>query len=107
VLIANSIPDTCRLFDTEDTLPTPDGDLSDRLHLYPEREGILMGAGDAREMGISTPHECVVQDAPGWRQFFRIVGHGVSGREDYFTRNPRLDNRPDNRPEKLVSEEPQ
>lgn len=90
VLIANSVSGTCRVWDCADTDPTPDGDLGDRLDAYPERSGALMEAGDLHEIGILTPHECVPQLQTGWRQFVRIVGAGVSGRENHFTTNPRL-----------------
>ena len=90
VLIANSISDTCKLWDTEDLRYTRDGDLSEYINDYPEDTGILMKAGELARIGIFTPHECITQREPGNRQFFRIVGEGVTGREDYFTINPLL-----------------
>lgn len=91
VLIANSIPGTCMVWnkDVEDT--TPDGDLSMRAGEFPREEGRMMDAGEVLEIGIFTPHEPIAQPATGPRQFFRIVGRGVQGREDYFTRNPLLE----------------
>lgn len=91
VLIANSISDTCKLWDKEDYRFTHDGDLSEYINDYPEDTGILMKAGDLAKISIFTPHECIAQAEPGNRQFFRIVGEGVTGREDYFTVNPLLD----------------
>lgn len=41
-------------------------------------------------MSIFTPHECIKQTKSGNRQFIRIVGEGVEGREDYFTVNPLI-----------------
>ena len=89
VLIANSLAGTCRVWPgKEDRRPTPDGDLSDRLSDYPEHTGRLLQAGEVVEMSIFTPHECIPQKESGMRQFFRIVGKGVKGRESYFTENP-------------------
>lgn len=91
VLIANSIDDTCMLWDVEVTDTTPDGDLSHRADEFPRQTGRLMKAGEVMEIGIFTPHEPIAQAEGGKRQFFRIVGQGVHGREDYFTRNPVLE----------------
>lgn len=91
VLIANSISDTCRLWDVKDMSPTRDGDLSAYIDRYPEHTGRLMKAGELAKISIFTPHECLNQLVSGPRQFFRIIGKGVSGREDYFTINPLLD----------------
>jgi hypothetical protein len=89
VLIANSIGGTCRVWDDVlEMSPTVDGDLSAYLDRYPEDTGRLMGAGEVANISIFTPHECVAQQRPGVRQFFRIVGTGVRGREEYFTINP-------------------
>lgn len=90
VLISNSIDDTCRYWDVIEKALTPDGDLSEYLDKYPIESGILMKSGDLAEISIFTPHECVVQTKTQERQFFRIVGDGVSGREDYFTINPKV-----------------
>lgn len=90
VLIANSISDTCKVWDTLDKRYTPDGDLSEYINDYPENTGILMKAGELAKISIFTPHECIAQRIPGNRQFFRIIGEGVTGREDYFTINPLL-----------------
>ena len=90
VLIANSISDTCRVWDAQEMAFTKDGDLSEHIHKYPEHTGILMKAGDLAKISIFTPHECIPQKQSGPRQFFRIVGKGVHGRESYFTVNPLL-----------------
>lgn len=47
-----------------------------------------MKKGEVAKISIFTPHECVTQQNDDYRQFFRIVGKGVKGREDYFTVNP-------------------
>jgi len=90
VLIANSISNTCRLWDKLHMKPTNDGDLSEYITEYPIHEGLLMKAGEVANISIFTPHECVNQLISGNRQFIRIVGNGVTGREEYFTVNPLL-----------------
>lgn len=88
VLIANSVSDTCRVWDAQEKSYTKDGDLSEYISKYPEHTGVLLQAGQLAKISIFTPHECVNQQQSGNRQFFRIVGKGVIGREDYFTVNP-------------------
>jgi len=88
VLIANNISNTCRYWDAIEKSYTKDGDLSEYIDRYPEETGILMKKGEVAKISIFTPHECISQKEPAYRQFFRIVGKGVKGREDYFTENP-------------------
>lgn len=88
VLIANSISDTCRVWDAREMRFTRDGDLSAYVDNYPTETGILLKSGEVAKISIFTPHECINQTQSGKRQFFRIVGKGVKGREDYFTINP-------------------
>lgn len=88
VLIANSISETCRLWNTKEMAYTKDGDLSAYIDKYPEETGIILQSGEVAKISIFTPHECINQKQSGKRQFFRIVGKGVTGREDYFTINP-------------------
>jgi hypothetical protein len=90
VLIANSISDTCRLWNAKEMSYTKDGDLSAYIDKYPEDTGVLLKAGEVAKISIFTPHECINQKHSDKRQFFRIVGKGVNGREDYFTINPLL-----------------
>lgn len=90
VLIANSISNTCRVWDVKEMAFTKDGDLSAYIEKYPEETGILLKAGEIAKISIFTPHECIAQKQSGNRQFFRIVGKGVTGREDYFTINPLM-----------------
>jgi hypothetical protein len=87
-LIANSSSDTCRIWNTQEKSYTKDGDLSAYIDKYPENTGVLLKSGQVAKISIFTPHECVSQKHSGNRQFFRIVGKGVQGREDYFTINP-------------------
>lgn len=91
ILIANSIEDTCMVWNAEVEDTTPDGDLSMRASEFPIDAGRMMAAGEVMEIGIFTPHEPIPQKESGNRQFFRIVGKGVTGREDYFTRNKHLE----------------
>lgn len=90
VLIANNVSNTCRVWDTLEHRYTVDGDLSMYIEDYPEETGILLAAGEVAKISIFTPHECVIQDRSSNRQFFRIVGKGVTGRESYFTVNPLI-----------------
>lgn len=91
VLIANSIDNTCMLWNVDVVDTTPDGDLSMRAHEFPRETGRMMAGGEVMEIGIFTPHEPIPQQYSGNRQFFRIVGKGVHGRDDYFTRNEVLE----------------
>lgn len=91
VLIANSISDTCRVWDNKEMAYTKNGDLSAYIDKYPEETGILMKSGEVAKISIFTPHECINQKQSSNRQFFRIVGKGVNGREHYFTINPLVD----------------
>ncbi len=88
VLIANNISNTCKVWDTIERSYTKDGDLSDYIDKYSEKSGYSLKSGELANISIFTPHECVAQVESANRQFFRIVGKGVTGREDYFTKNP-------------------
>lgn len=90
VLISNSVSDTCRVWNSKEKSFTKDGDLSEYINKYPDSTGRLMKAGELAQIDILTPHECVTQSVSGLRQFFRIIGKGVIGKEDYFTVNPLL-----------------
>lgn len=87
-IIANSVSDTCMVWDCDVFDTTHDGDLSMIAHKFPRNEGRMLKSGDVVEIGIFTPHEPIKQNHTGPRQFFRIVGTGVHGRESYFTENP-------------------
>jgi len=90
VLIANNISDTCRYWDVLEKSYTKDGDLSHYIEKYTEETGILMKKGEVAKISIFTPHECINQNESSYRQFFRIVGKGLKGRESYFTKNPLI-----------------
>jgi len=88
VLIGNSISNTCKVWDVKEIRYTKDGDLSAYICDYPENTGMLLKSGEIAKLSIFSPHECINQRHSANRQFFRIVGKGVTGREDYFTINP-------------------
>lgn len=90
VLIANSISNTCQFWDTKETAFTKNGDLSAYIDKYPSETGIKMQCGEVAKISIFTPHECINQKEDSKRQFIRIIGKGVTGREDYFTINPLI-----------------
>jgi hypothetical protein len=90
VLIANSLSGTCKVWDNIEKRYTKDGDLSAYIDDYPEYTGRLLNKGELVKMSIFSPHECIEQKKSANRQFFRIVGKGVTGRENYFTINPLL-----------------
>jgi hypothetical protein len=90
VLIANSISDTCMVWDVKEMSFTKDGCLAEYIEKYPKETGLLLKSGEVAKISIFTPHECIEQNISSNRQFFRIVGKGVKGREDYFTINPLL-----------------
>jgi len=92
VLISNSIDNTCRIWGNKEFAYTKDGDLSHIIDKYPEHTGLLLKGGQLAKISIFTPHECVIQNTNSERQFLRIVGKGVKGREDHFTINPLMIN---------------
>ncbi|NBW22308.1 MAG: hypothetical protein EBR82_81585 [Caulobacteraceae bacterium] len=91
ILLANSLGATCAIWDAEHYDTTEDGDIGHVSDLYPLSDAEIMEAGDVHEIGILTPHESLPVKRAGRRQFLRIVGRGVHGREPYFTRNPLLE----------------
>lgn len=88
ILLANNLDGSCALWDAEHEDTSEDGDIGDRAAAYPYEAATHMRAGNVHEIGILTPHESlpVVRDYD--RQFLRIIGSGVHGREPYFTKNP-------------------
>jgi hypothetical protein len=90
ILVASSLGGTTAVWDAEQTDTTEDGDIGHLAHLYPMETAKILSPGEVVEFGIFTPHESlpVAQSTP--RQFIRIIGQGVSGREDYFTINPLM-----------------
>lgn len=88
ILVASNVADTCAVWDAEHADTSSDGDLGHIADRYPYSDADLLDAGEIREIGIFTPHESLPVKWTLRRQFLRIVGAGVHGREDYFTRNP-------------------
>jgi hypothetical protein len=88
VLLANNLDGSCALWDAEHFDTSIDGDIGDQAHLYPYEDAILMQAGELHRIGILTPHESMPVQSSFDRQFLRIIGSGVHGREPEFTINP-------------------
>jgi hypothetical protein len=89
ILLANSIDRSCAVWpDAEHRETSDDGDIGDCADQYPYSSGVLMRAGDVHRIGVFTPHESLPIASAVPRQFLRIVGSGVHGREPYFTTNP-------------------
>lgn len=88
VSIANSLDDTCRVWPSITAELTAEGHVP--AEACPDEAGELMKAGEVRVIGVRTPHECVPQKKAGPRQFVRLVGIGIRGRADHFTKNPLM-----------------
>ena len=88
VLLANNLDGSCALWDTEHEDTSQDGDIGDHASHYPYEDAVLMQAGAVHRIGIVTPHESLPAQVDFDRQFLRIIGSGVHGREPYFTVNP-------------------
>jgi hypothetical protein len=87
ILLANNLDDSCAVWGVEHEDTSPDGDIGDVSDRYPYDAAILMKAREVHQIGILTPHESIPVRADFNRQFLRIVGSGVHGRENYFTKN--------------------
>lgn len=90
ILLANNLDGSCAVWDAEHVNTTRDGDIGRVADEYPYASATLMRAGEVHEIGILTPHESVPVARDFDRQFLRIIGPGVHGRESYFTENPRM-----------------
>lgn len=88
ILVASSLGGTTAVWDAEQVETTEDGDIGHLAHLYPFEDARILKAGEVCEFGIFTPHESLPVAETQERQFIRIIGQGVSGREPYFTVNP-------------------
>lgn len=88
ILLANSIDGSCAVWDATHEDTSWDGDIGHAAGMYPYETATLMRAGEVRKIGILTPHESLPVYRDIRRQFLRIVGSGVHGREEYFTVNP-------------------
>lgn len=90
VLLANNLSGSCALWDAEHEDTSLDGDIGDQSEMYPYEEAVLMQSGEVHCIGILTPHESLPVQQNFDRQFLRIIGSGVHGREPYFTVNPLM-----------------
>ena len=90
ILLANNLDYSCAIWSAVHKDTSRDGDIGHLAELYPYSEAELMKAGEVRRIGIFTPHESLPVRSTVERQFLRIVGSGVHGREPYFTVNPIL-----------------
>jgi hypothetical protein len=88
ILLANNLNESCAVWDVEHEDTSIDGDIGYAAGLYPYEDAAFMKAGEVHDIGILTPHESIPVRQDFDRQFLRIVGAGVSGREEYFTQNP-------------------
>lgn len=90
ILLANNLDGSCAIWDAEHLDTSVDGDIGDQAALYPYEDAIFTAEGEVRRIGILTPHESLPVRETVERQFLRIVGSGVHGREPYFTLNPKV-----------------
>lgn len=88
ILLANNLDDSCALWNATHYDTSLDGDIGNFSDSYPMKDAILMKKGEVHQIGILTPHESLPVKESFFRQFLRIVGVGVHGREGYFTVNP-------------------
>jgi hypothetical protein len=90
IKLANNLDGTCAIWDADHPDTSIDGDIGDVADQYPYDEATFLRAGEVHQIGIFTPHESLPVTEDVNRQFLRIVGSGVHGREPYFTINPLL-----------------
>jgi len=88
ILLANNLTDSCAVWDVDHPDTSLDGDIGYAAGLYPYENAMFLKSGEIHNIGIITPHESLPVRQDFNRQFLRIVGAGVSGREEYFTQNP-------------------
>jgi hypothetical protein len=93
ILIASNTDGSCAVWDVEHEETTEDGDIGHLAAMYPYESAAMLKAGEVRRIGILTPHESLPVKETIRRQFLRVVGSGVHGREPYFTENPLLSER--------------
>lgn len=89
ILLANSIDRSCAVWDATHEDTSLDGDIGYAADQYPYEDAVMVRAGEVHKIGILTPHESLPVATDACRQFLRIVGSGVHGREPYFTVNPK------------------
>lgn len=90
ILLANNMDRSCAVWDAVHANTSEDGDIGDFADQYPYESATMLNAGEVFRIGILTPHESLPVNRSFNRQFLRIVGEGVHGREPYFTENSLL-----------------
>ena len=90
ILLADNIDDSCAVWDAKHYDTSLDGDIGHAAHQYPYEAATMMKAGEVHRIGVLQPHESLPVKRTCLRQFLRIVGSGVHGRERYFTVNPLM-----------------
>ena len=90
IMLASNLGGTCAVWPTEHPDTSLDGDIGHVAHLYPYDEAHVLDSGEVCTIGILTPHESLPVKQDTKRQFLRVVGEGVYGREPYFTENPLM-----------------
>lgn len=88
ILLANNLNDSCAVWNAEHENTSEDGDIGFAAGMYPLSNATFLKSGEVHQIGILTPHESLPVPADFNRQFLRIIGSGVHGREEYFTQNP-------------------
>lgn len=90
ILLANNLDNSCARWEAVHETTSLDGDIGHAAGQYPYEDAVMMKAGEVHRIGILTPHESLPVMQTTKRQFLRIVGSGVHGREPYFTVNPLM-----------------
>lgn len=90
ILLANSLDDSCAVWDASHEDTSLDGDIGYAADQYPYSDAKYMKAGEVHKIGILTPHESLPVKQDTNRQFLRIVSSGVHGRESHFTVNTKV-----------------
>ncbi len=90
ILLANNLDNSCAVWNDWHSDTSLDGDIGYVADMYPYEDADFLKAGEVREIGILTPHESLPVRETFNRQFLRLIGKGVNGREEYFTKNPNV-----------------
>ena len=90
ILVASNVAGSTAWWDATVTDTTLDGDIGHLAHLFPYSEANILDVGEVAKLGVLTPHESLPLHEDTSRQFLRIVGYQLKGREPYFTQNPLL-----------------
>jgi len=91
ILLANNSAGTCCVWSEECTTTTRTGDLGAHADYWPYENGHMLEPGEIWRINHLNPHECLPCRRTEPRQFLRLIGNTVNGRENYWTRNPVLE----------------